>query len=59
MTGKFFILLGVILIILGIVMLIPGVGSWLGNLPGDIRIRRGNFSWHFPLATCLIISLIL
>ncbi|MBN1949339.1 MAG: DUF2905 domain-containing protein, partial [Candidatus Cloacimonetes bacterium] len=29
------------------------------NLPGDIRIRRGNFSWHFPLATCLIISLIL
>lgn len=56
MTGKFFILLGVIFIILRIVMLIPGVGGWWWNLPGDIRIRRGNFSLHFPLVICLIIS---
>jgi len=31
---------------------------WLGRLPGDIRIERDNFSFYFPLGTCLLISLL-
>ena len=33
--------------------------TWLGRLPGDIHIKRDNFSFYFPLATCLLLSAIL
>lgn len=33
--------------------------SWLGHLPGDIRIERPNFRFYFPLTTCLLASLVL
>jgi hypothetical protein len=33
--------------------------SWLGRLPGDIYIQRGNWSLYVPLATCLLLSVIL
>jgi len=33
------------------------VGAVYGQLPGDIYIRRGNFSFYFPLATCVLISI--
>jgi hypothetical protein len=37
-----------------------GLGSgWLGRLPGDIRIERGNSAFYFPVVTCLIISIAL
>jgi len=42
----------------GIVLLAPRV-PWLGHLPGDIHIRRGNISCMFPLATSLLLSLLL
>ena len=55
--------LGRILIVLGVVSLIAGwwflAGPrlpWLGRLPGDIAIRRDEFSFYFPLATCLLAS---
>jgi hypothetical protein len=32
--------------------------TWLGRLPGDIRIERGNFRFYFPLATMLLVSLL-
>jgi hypothetical protein len=32
---------------------------WLGRLPGDIRIERGNFAFYFPIVTCIIISVVL
>lgn len=38
-------------------LLVPG--AWLGRLPGDIAIERGNFRFYFPLATCILISLVL
>jgi hypothetical protein len=37
----------------------PGWFSWLGRLPGDISIQKGNFSFYFPLVTCILISVIL
>ncbi len=49
---------GVILILVGLVWLI-GERFGLGRLPGDIVIERGNFRLYFPVATSLIVSVIL
>ena len=57
--GKTLVTLGVLLVLAGIVMLVAGKSPWLGRLPGDLVIRRGNFTLFFPLATCLVVSLVL
>ncbi len=58
--GRSLMVMGVILIAAGLlVSFAPKLPTWLGRLPGDITIKRDNFSFHFPLATCLIISAIL
>jgi len=42
------------------VLLWSGVGrSWLGRLPGDINYTKGDFSVHFPVVTCLLVSVVL
>ncbi len=54
-----------ILIIVGIVLFVAGLAwPWLvrfgfGRLPGDLVVRRGNFSFYFPITTSVIISLVL
>ncbi len=57
--GRALIIMGVVLVIAGVLLVLAGKVPWLGRLPGDISIRKGNFSFYFPLATCLLISLIL
>jgi len=58
--GKPLIILGLLLVAVGLaVSLAPKLPTWIGRLPGDISIKRGNFSFYFPLATCLLISAIL
>lgn len=57
--GKMLFVVGLILAGIGL-LIWTGVGkSWLGRLPGDIHYANGNFSFHFPLITCLLISAIL
>ena len=57
--GKFLVLVGLLLVALG-ALLWSGIGKgWLGQLPGDIHYTRGNFSFYFPIVTCLLISAIL
>ena len=57
--GKFLVIVGVALVVAG-VLLWSGVGKgWLGRLPGDINYSKGNFSFHFPIVTCLIASVVL
>lgn len=57
--GRLLIIIGLILVAAGIVIsLVPRI-PWLGRLPGDIFIRKENFSFYFPLGTCILISLIL
>jgi len=53
----FFFLFGFIFLLLGIVFSLAGKIKWLGQLPGDIIIRKENFTLVFPLATCLLLSL--
>ncbi|MFW5998668.1 MAG: DUF2905 domain-containing protein [Bacillota bacterium] len=58
--GKIFIFLGAGLLILGVIFhLFEGNLSWLGKLPGDIRIQKENFSFYFPITTMILLSLIL
>ncbi len=57
--GKFLIILGVILIIVGLVVQFFNDIPFLGKLPGDIHIKRENFSFYFPIATSILISLVL
>ena len=56
--GKVLILFGLILVLMGLVFMAGGKLP-VGKLPGDIRIQRGNFHFYFPLATCILLSLIL
>jgi hypothetical protein len=52
-----------ILIILGLVLMVVGVlinlGLPIGRLPGDFSVRRGNFSFYFPLTTSILASILL
>ena len=57
--GKFLIMAGVILIIAGVIISYRDRLPFLGKLPGDFSIERPNFSFHFPLMTSIIISLLL
>ncbi|MCL4425698.1 MAG: DUF2905 domain-containing protein [Firmicutes bacterium] len=57
--GRILIYLGLFLVLIGLLMVLGGRVFGLGRLPGDILIRRGNFTFYFPLATSLLLSLIL
>ena len=59
--GRILIILGIALVLLGIILSYSHFFSFLhlGRLPGDIRIRRGSFSFYFPLTTCIILSILL
>lgn len=57
--GKFLLLGGVLLACLGVLMMVAGKFFNLGRLPGDIFIQRENFSFYFPLASSIILSIIL
>jgi Protein of unknown function (DUF2905) len=57
--GKMLFILGVFIALIG-VMLWTGFGrGWLGRLPGDIHFSRGNFTFYFPLVTCILLSILL
>jgi Protein of unknown function (DUF2905) len=64
--GKLFIGIGSAIALLGALLLLadrlPGIANllgWLGKLPGDIYIKRENFSFYFPLGTSIFLSVIL
>ncbi|MFI5340948.1 MAG: DUF2905 domain-containing protein [Candidatus Methylomirabilales bacterium] len=57
--GKMLILFGVVLALLGGLLLLAGKIPFLGRLPGDIVIRRERWSFYFPLATSIVISILL
>jgi len=57
--GKVLVLLGVVIALAGL-LLWSGIGKgWLGRLPGDLNVTRGSFSFHFPIVSCLVVSVIL
>jgi hypothetical protein len=57
--GKSLIVIGLVIALIGVVLSFAGRIPWLGRLPGDIYVKRDNFTFYFPLATSIVISLLL
>jgi uncharacterized membrane protein YkgB len=57
--GKMLILLGVLILVIGLLLLVGEKIPWVGRLPGDIIIKKERFTFYFPLATSILISIIL
>ena len=49
---------GLVLLLVGAALWTGVGGGWIGRLPGDIRIERGNSGFFFPIVTCIIISIV-
>ena len=56
MTGRLLIVVGLAIAGLGVLV---SLGLPLGRLPGDITVRRGSFSFYFPVVSCLLVSVLL
>lgn len=57
--GRALIVLGVVIVLVGVALLLVGRVPWLGRLPGDIHVEREHWSFHFPLVTSLLVSVVL
>ena len=57
--GKMLIIFGAIMVLVGVVLLAAPKIPWLGKLPGDIPYQGKGFTFYFPLATCILLSLVL
>ena len=58
--GKWIVVLGILFILLGGIWYLFGDKlSFLGKLPGDIRIERKNFNFYFPITTMVLISILI
>ena len=59
-TGKWIIGIGLIIVFSGIIIyFFHDKLHWFGNLPGDIRIKKENFSFYFPITTMLLVSVLI
>jgi hypothetical protein len=57
--GKLLVIGGLVMTAIG-ALLWSGIGrGWLGRMPGDINYTRNNVSFHFPIVTCLLLSVVL
>ncbi|MHC4267599.1 MAG: DUF2905 domain-containing protein [Planctomycetota bacterium] len=57
--GKILILIGLLLALLGFIFIVGNKIPFIGKLPGDIALERKNYSFYFPVTTCIIISIVL
>ncbi|MFA5783233.1 MAG: DUF2905 domain-containing protein [Bacteroidales bacterium] len=59
-TGKIIVIIGIIVIIVGLVIWLFGDKfNWFGNLPGDIKVKKENFSFYFPFVSMIILSILI
>lgn len=57
--GRVLMIAGAALFVVGLLLSLAPRVPWLGRLPGDVVYRRGNFTLYFPLATSILLSLLL
>jgi Protein of unknown function (DUF2905) len=58
--GKYVVIVGLVLVVAGVILWrFPGLFSWIGKLPGDLSVQKGNFSFYFPIVTCVLVSIVL
>jgi hypothetical protein len=58
-VGRMLVVFGLLITLAGVVLLLAGRIPFLGRLPGDIHVQRGNWTFYFPLATSLLLSALL
>jgi hypothetical protein len=56
--GKSLVLAGIAIIVVGLALWGFSSAPYVGKLPGDIYVRRGNFIFYFPIATSILLSII-
>ncbi|WP_444916159.1 DUF2905 domain-containing protein [Microbulbifer sp. TRSA007] len=58
--SRWLIIAGIILVLAGVLLhFSPGLFSWFGRLPGDIRVESGRTRFYFPIVSMIIVSLVL
>jgi DUF2905 family protein len=57
--GKMIIILGIFLVVIGALIVLSPKIPYIGKLPGDIYIKRNNFTIYFPIVSSILISIIL
>jgi len=57
-VAKFFVILGIVFILIGVLLFVVPKVPLLGKLPGDIYIKKENFTFYFPITTCIILSIL-
>jgi hypothetical protein len=57
--GKYLIIFGLLIVIIGLMFTFAPKTNFLGHLPGDIEIKKENFTFYFPVVTCIIFSIVL
>ncbi|MBI4684272.1 MAG: DUF2905 domain-containing protein [Nitrospirae bacterium] len=57
--GRLLLIIGAVITAAGALLLFSGKIPWIGRLPGDIIVHKKNFTFYFPLATSILISIIL
>jgi hypothetical protein len=57
--GKMFVMLGGIIVAVGVLLMFFDKIPYIGKLPGDISIKKGNFQFYFPITTSILLSIIL
>ncbi len=57
--GKMLLMLGLAMAALGLLLWGAASIPYIGRLPGDLYLRRGNLTFYFPLTTCILLSLII
>jgi hypothetical protein len=55
-VGKLLIIIGLVIVAIGVLV---AMGLPFGRLPGDVTVRRGNFTFFFPIATSIVLSVVL
>ena len=56
--GRVLVIFGLLIVIIGALLIFAPKIPLLGRLPGDIVIRRENFTFYFPVATCILLSVL-
>jgi hypothetical protein len=57
--GRTLIVIGLVMALVGVVLVAAGRVPWIGRLPGDISIQRGNWTFYAPLGTSILLSVVL
>jgi hypothetical protein len=59
-VGKFVVIIGLLMVAAGVILWrFPSLFGWVGKLPGDISVQKGNFSFYFPVVTCIVASIVI